>query len=320
MTINNNEKFNVIRSPSLSSFLDLDLFMKELEYCGFGARRIAEATKILYEMVTNKNTTKFFGLAGAMVPSGMRTIISDMIKEGYIDVLVTTGANMVHDIIESLSLHHYIGTDKVNDSELFKKKIDRIYDVFLPDSNFEFLESFLQSSFESLDTSTPVSIKKIMNHLGSKIKDENSILKTAYELNIPIFCPAFSDSIIGLQAYLYKEVNKLVIDSIGDMHEFIDLCWSSKSAGAFFIGGGVPKNYIFQSMLMTPKEFDYAIQLTTDTPQTGGLSGATLDEAISWGKLNKNSKYVTVYSDATITLPLIAGAVKTRIFKKNNRN
>lgn len=316
------ELYNIkkeVRSPNISEDLDLDLFVKELHGCGFGAGRIYKAANILYDMIQEKETTKFFGLAGAMVPSGMRSIISDMMKEGYIDVLVTTGANMVHDLIESLGMHHYLGFENCDDTELHDKKIDRIYDVYLPDENFEKIEIYIQDVIECLDKSKPVTIKKFMEFLGSKINDKNSILKTAYELNIPIYCPAFPDSIIGLQAYLYKEIKPLVIDAIGDMHEFIDLCWSSKKAGAFFVGGGVPKNYIFQSMLITPKKFDYAIQLTMDSPQTGGLSGATLNEAISWGKVEKDAKYVTVYSDATITLPLIYGSVKSRL-KKNNKN
>jgi len=132
---------------------------------------------------------------------------------------------------------------------------------------------------------------------------------------VPIYCPAFPDSVIGLQAWLYKETNPLVIDALADMHNLMDICWEAEKAGAVFIGGGVPKNYTLQTMLVTPREFDYVIQLTTDMPQTGGLSGATLEEAVSWGKVNAQSKTVTVYSDATITLPLMVGAAKARLRK-----
>ena len=314
---NKNNNIYEIKSPIIDENLDLDQFIQQLKYCGFGAGRISKAVEILYEMVLDEDTTKFFGLAGAMVPAGMRSIISNMMLDGYINVLVTTGANLVHDIIESLGLHHYLYSEKKNDRELYDNNMNRIYDVYLPDSNFLSLETFLQNAIDNINTKKPISIKYFLEKLGEQIKDNKSILKTAYDLNIPIFCPAFPDSVIGLQSYLYKELNTLVIDSIGDMHDFIDLCWSSKKAGAFFVGGGVPKNYIFQSMLITPKKFDYAIQLTMDSPQTGGLSGATLDEAISWGKVDKNAKYVTVYSDATITLPLIYASVKSRINKIN---
>lgn len=314
--MNNKNNIYEIKSPKITNDLDLDLFMQQLKYCGFGAGRISRAVDILYEMVKDKNTNIFFGLAGAMVPAGMRSIITDMMREGYINVLVTTGANMVHDIIESLGLHHYLYSNIKNDIELYNQNINRIYDVYLPDSNFSVLETFLQNAIDKMNKKEPISIRHFMRCIGEQIKDKNSILRTAFDLNIPIFCPAFPDSVIGLQSFLYKELNPLIIDAIGDMHEFIDICWSSKKAGSFFVGGGVPKNYIFQSMLITPKKFDYAIQLTMDSPETGGLSGATLDEAISWGKVEKNAKYVTVYSDATITLPLIYASVKSRVYKK----
>ncbi len=315
MNHKNDTIYSEIKSPNINESMDLDLFTKELNNCGFGAGRISKAVNILSEMVMDSDTTKFFGLSGAMVPAGMRKVISDMMRDKYIDVLVTTGANMVHDIIESIGLHHYLGTDTYNDLELYNNKIDRIYDVFLPDSNFEKFENFIQDVITSIDKKRVITIREFMNYIGKHIKDKDSILKTSYDMNIPIYCPAFQDSMIGLQSYLYKEVNPFVIDALGDMHEFIDICWNSKKAGAFFVGGGVPKNYIFQSMIITPKEFDFAIQLTMDVPQTGGLSGATLNEAISWGKVSKSAKYVTVYSDATITLPLVYGASKSRISK-----
>ncbi len=135
-------------------------------------------------------------------------------------------------------------------------------------------------------------------------------------MGVPVYCPALQDSVIGLQAWLYKEGNPLNVDAFADMHEFMEICYEAESAGAFLIGGGVPKNYILQSMLVTPKSFDYAIQLTMDHPETGGLSGATLDEAQSWGKVGENAKSVTVYADATITLPLMVAAVRTRLLKR----
>lgn len=299
----------------ITGSMDMDEFAKSLENCAFGARRISQAVEIYYEMVSDPDVTKFFGLAGAMVPAGMRTIIADLIKDGYIDVLVTTGANMVHDTLEGLGLNHYKGTDQVDDKELHEEHIDRIYDVYLPDGHFEELEEFLMDVMEDLPKDKPVSIAEFMKVLGAGINNNDTILGAAYENDVPVYCPAFPDSVIGLHAYLYKEMNPLVVDAVADMHDFMDICWDAKKAGAVFVGGGVPKNYIFQSMLVTPKEFDYAIQLTMDTPQTGGLSGATLDEAISWGKVDSSAKFVTVYSDATITLPLMVGAVRSRVAK-----
>jgi len=275
----------------------------------FGAGRLSEAVDIYREMVSDTECTKFFGLAGAMVPAGMRQVVSDMIRDGDIDILVSTGANLVHDIIESMGLHHYKGTDTVDDVELKQCSINRIYDVFLPEEHFAKLEEKLQPIFRELPDK--LSISEFLSHIGSRLDDDISILKSAYDMEIPVYCPAIQDSIIGLQAWLYRQTNPLNVDVFADMKGLIDRCYEAKRAGVFIVGGGVPKNFILQSMLVTPKSFDYAIQLTTDRPESGGLSGATLDEARSWGKVGENARSVTVYSDATITLPIIVAATKS---------
>ncbi len=300
-----------IDHAKITSGMSVDSLVSELEGCAFGAGRLAEAVDIYCDMQRDE-TTKFFGFAGAMVPAGMRSIVSDLIRDGYIDVLVTTGANMVHDLVESLGLHHYKGTDITDDVELKHEEINRIYDVFLPEHHFTDFEDKMQSIYGELGSDT-ISIRELLTHIGSRLDDKNSILKTAADMDVPIYCPAIQDSMIGLQAWLYKEMNPLNVDAFADMSEFMNICYDAKKAGALLIGGGVPKNYIFQSMLVTPNEFDYAIQLTMDTPETGGLSGATLDEARSWGKVGEKARSVTVYADATITLPIIVAAARSRL-------
>lgn len=292
----------------ISRDMTVKQLVNSLSGAAFGAGRLAEAVDIYREMVSDNECTKFFGLAGAMVPAGMRQVVSDMIRDGDIDILVTTGANLVHDIIESMGLHHYKGTDTVDDVELKQCSINRIYDVFLPEEHFAKLEEKLQPIFRELPDK--ISISEFISHIGSKLDDDNSILKSAYDKEIPVYCPAIQDSIIGLQAWLYRQTNPLNVDVFADMKGLIDRCYEAKRAGVFIVGGGVPKNFILQSMLVTPKSFDYAIQLTMDRPESGGLSGATLDEARSWGKVGESARSVTVYSDATITLPIIVAAAK----------
>jgi deoxyhypusine synthase len=279
--------------------------------CAFGAGRLAVATDIYREMLDDAECRVFFGLAGAMVPAGMRNIISGEIRREHIDVLVTTGANIVHDIIEALGLSHFKGSDVVSDVELHECEINRIYDVFLPEHYFAEFEEWLQNNV-FLKLPQVVSIRELCSQIGEQLDDTNSILKCAFDKNVPVFCPAVQDSILGLQAWLHKQTNKFTIDALADMQELIDLCYDAKRTGAFIVGGGVPKNFILQSMLVTPKDFDYAIQLTMDRPETGGLSGATLDEARSWGKIGEHAKSITVYSDATITLPLIVAAANSK--------
>ena len=303
-----------VKSAKIVPNMTVDELVTEYGGCAFGAGRLAEAVDIYYEMLVSEKTTKFFGLAGAMTPAGMRIIIADLIRDGHIDVLVTTGANMVHDTVEALGLHHYKDTDCSNDIQLRHECINRIYDVYLPDQHFADLEEFLQRVYAGLPEEK-LSIRQVLTEIGNNLDDDSSILKTAAELEVPIYCPALQDSVMGLQAWLYKEGNPLHVDAFADMHEYMEICYEAESAGVLLLGGGVPKNYILQSMLVTPKSFDYAIQLTMDSPETGGLSGATLDEAKSWGKVGENAKSVTVYADATITLPIMVAAVRTRLLK-----
>ena len=277
----------------------------------FGPGRIAKAVDIYTEMIQQKSTV-FLGIAGALVPGGMRKILTDMITEGMVDVIVSTGANVTHDLIEAFGGKHVRHVPYESDQELRDKSIDRIYDVFVADKSFMKLEDNLQPMFKEIwennkdETNTLViSTCKLMELIGEKLDDENSFLKAAYDNKVPIYVPALSDSVLGLQLWLFSQLNRTLIDDMDDLGSIQRLAWDSEKAGAFFLGGGVPKNYIFQSRLMSPKTFDYAIQITMDRVETGGLSGASLEEAISWGKVNSESKMINVVSDITIALPLI---------------
>lgn len=266
----------------------------------------------IYEaMLREKNTTKFFGLAGAMVPAGMGGIVSDLVAQGHIDILVSTGANLTHDIIEAIGCRHFHGTAFCNDVELRHDEINRIYDVYLPNEAFEHFETFMQSVFTDLEPESRISISGLLSHIGTRTK--SGILHTAAKKKVPIYCPAVQDSMVGLQYWLFSQTNNVTVDAFADMPALMDRCFSAQKAGALLVGGGVPKNFILQSMLMTPNGFNYAVQLTGDRPDLGGLSGATLDEARSWGKITEEAQAVTVYGDATITLPLLVAAVMERI-------
>ena len=288
---------------------------------GFQARKICEAAEIFKQMKNDSDCRVFFGLAGAMIPGGMKKIIVDMLNEGYIHVFVTTGANLTHDLIEALGHRHYKGTHLANDSELKKKKIDRIYDVFLKDEVYEKLEDFFEKIFPNLPKK--MNIKEFLWEIGKNLEDKNSILKVCYDKKIPIFCPGIADSGIGLMMWgrlvkgenieekLVKE-SKVSVDVFDDLREMLDLAWTCEKAGVFYVGGGLPKNFVQQAMQFSNKQLgaNYGIQITTDRPEPGGSSGAPLGEGISWGKMDPQAKFVNVFCDATIALPLIYGAVK----------
>jgi len=292
--------------------MSVDDLVKGMGACAFGARRIAESVDIYEEMIL-ENARIFLGVAGALVPAGMRPVIAEMLRLHFADVLVTTGANMVHDIIEALGEHHYVQMQHRDDAYLRKMGTSRIYDVVVSDKAFEKLEEFMHNTFRSLK-SEKYSIRELLWEIGRRIDDEHSILHVAYENKIPVFCPSLADSMIGLHAFIFKQISQLNVDAFDDMRDINEIFCSSERVGAVILGGGVPKNFILQTALVAPRGgFDYAIQITTRTPEDGSLSGATLEEAVSWGKLRENAKFVTVYCDATIALPIIIAALRERL-------
>lgn len=269
---------------------------------GFNAKAIGEAADILHAAIDNKECKVFMGLAGALIPGGMREIVIDMLEKGWIDVFVTTGANLTHDLIEALGFKHYQGSANVNDTELNKKGIDRIYNVFMENKVYEELERFFTQNFDELSkASNP---REFLWMLG-KIVSKRSILKTCYNKKIPIFCPALADSGIGLMIWsqLIRK-KKINLDFFKELAEIIDLAWQSKKTCVFYVGGGVPKNYIQQALQFT-KPASLGVQITTDRAEPGGSSGAPLKEGISWGKMSSRARFVDIFCDATIALPLL---------------
>ncbi|MBW3015379.1 deoxyhypusine synthase [Candidatus Woesearchaeota archaeon] len=300
-----------VKHIGIKSDMKVRELAEEMQKCGvFGAGRLGKACKIFESMVLDKECKVFFGLAGAMVPAGMKRIIIEMVNEGMIDVLVTTGANMVHDLIESLGHRHIQGTNYIDDEKLFEQGIDRIYDVFLSNKGYEDLEPWLHGLYDNLEK-RKYSVRELLKIIGDNIDSDDSILAACAKKNVPIFCPGISDSAIGFQTWGYIAQGKeLTVDTFEDMKEIMNITWGNDRTGVFIVGGGVPKDFILQAMQFSPKKHNYAVQITMDREETGGLSGATLREAISWGKISKDAKYVTVHCDATIALPFIYSYVK----------
>ena len=315
-----------IGHAKISSGMSVAEIVSEYGNAGIGAANLSEAVDVTAEAFGREETTVFLGLAGAMVPAGMRAIVSDLIREGHIDALVTTGANLTHDSIEAIGGKHHHGVhehpdygEREFDERLRDEGVDRIYNVYLPQEHFTLFEEHLRTEvFEQIGENV-VSIASFTRELGranaevnrrEDIDEDPGIAAAAYEHDVPIHVPAIQDSVLGLQAWLRSQVSGFSLDALGDMSPLNDLAYNAESTAAFVVGGGVPKNYVLQTMLVTPGAYDYAVQLTMDPPQTGGLSGATLDEARSWGKLKKDARNVSVYADATITFPLVvAGAL-----------
>ena len=293
--------------------------VQAFQHTSFQSRNIFKCFEVFRKMLDDPACIIFMGLSGAMIPGGMRKVIRDMIEMKLIDVIVSTGANIFHDVFESFGYRHYVGSEEGDDDALRKHRIVRVYDALMDDQEINQVIRLLSEVPEGL-AERVLSSRRYLEVLGSRIKDEGSILRAAARCGVPIFVPALSDSSIGIGLtflHLRKRVSSegLLIDQIRDSFEIAQLKKMASVTGAIYIGGGVPKNYIQQlgpvSELLFQKESGhrYAFQITTDDPKWGGLSGCTFEEAKSWGKIEKRSSYAAVYMDATVALPLLVGAI-----------
>jgi len=292
----------------------------------FGAGRLASACDIFEHMVRDKKCTVFLAVAGALVPAGLRATISNLIRKRLIDALVSTGANMVHDLIEAFGGHHYKGHWFVDDYLLYKYHIYRIYDIFVPEEDFVKADENLVEMFDEIaakNGGSVLSTNEIMREIGKRIKDPKSIVRSAYESNVPIFLPAMRDSefayIHRVHTVRSKEKKGLTISAFNEVPEMLKIMDESERLGMVVLGGGVPRNSVQHAALMTGKGLDYVVIITTDRPEPGGLSGSTIEETISWGKVKRKADKTMVISDSLIAFPLMVAAVLERLGKNFHR-
>ena len=310
------EHLKKVKQIQLKPGMEVDDLVRQMSLSGvMGAGKIGHAVEIAEKAIKSPDTKLFFGLAGAMVPGGMKQVVIDMLSSGWIDVFVTTGANLTHDLVEALGYSHYQGRADVSDAELHKQGMDRMYDSFMPNKVYGGLEEFFAKHLDSFSREK-MDIQEFLWLLGSLVpKDRPSILRTCYEKKIPVFCPAIADSGIGLMVWgNLAKGRKIEVDAFSDLKKILNIAWDDKKRFAvWYCGGGVPKNFIQQAMQFAPKAAEFGIQITMDRPEPGGSSGAELREGISWGKMNEKGNFVDVICDITIALPLIVAALKTRL-------
>jgi deoxyhypusine synthase len=319
------QHLNLKRTKSL-----LDL-VQGFQYTSFQSRNVFKCFEVFRKMLDDPACIIFLGLSGAMIPGGMRRVVRDMIEMKLVDVIVSTGANMFHDLFEGFGYRHYVGSEEGDDDALRKHRIVRVYDALMDDHEINRVIHLLSRIPEKLEERV-VSSRRYLEVLGGRVTDEGSILKTASRYRVPVFIPALSDSSIGIGLTFFHMQKKfpsegLVIDQIRDSFEIAQLKSLASVTGAIYVGGGVPKNYIQQlgpvSELLFEKESGhrYAFQVTTDDPKWGGLSGCTFEEAKSWGKIEKGSNHAVLYMDATVALPLLVGAIlqEGKVCRKRRR-
>ncbi|MEM2122586.1 MAG: deoxyhypusine synthase [Candidatus Bathyarchaeia archaeon] len=291
----------------------------------FNARRLYEAC-ILYGKMIMDEATICLTLAGAFTPTGLGMAVNSLMEKGLIDFIISTGANLYHDIHFALGLPVFQGEFRMDDSELLREGLVRIYDIFIPVETLLETDRFIRGIVRDLGTRA-VSSSQLHRHIGERLLNEaehpeQSILARAAALNVPIYTPSPGDSSIGLNLAAEKlRGDGVIVDPDLDVVEASSIVYSSRKNGVIILGGGAPKNFYMQTqpflsqiLSINKGGHDYFIQITMDSPQWGGLSGATHNEAVSWGKMNPKEvrNGVTVYCDFTLAVPILFSYVSLR--------
>ncbi|MBS7645466.1 MAG: deoxyhypusine synthase [Candidatus Bathyarchaeia archaeon] len=284
----------------------------------FNARRLHEACAIYGKMIT-EDATICLTLAGAFTPTGLGMAVNSLMEKGLVDFIISTGANLYHDIHFALDLPVYQGDFRMDDSELLERGLVRIYDVFIPVEVLLETDRFIRGALRDLGGRV-VSSSQLHHLLGERLLEvaghpERSILAKAASLDVPVYTPSPGDSSIGLNLAAEKLRGEgVVVDPDLDVIETSSIVYSSRKNGVVILGGGAPKNFYMQTqpflsqiLSISKGGHDYFIQITMDAPHWGGLSGATHNEAVSWGKMNPKEigNGVTVYSDFTLAAPIL---------------
>lgn len=293
--------------------------LEKMQGISFQGRNLGIAFQIWKRMLGDR-VTIMMGLSGAMVPGGMRRLVAYMIKHRLVDCVVSTGANFFHDVHETLGRLHYQCSPGINDVHLQKNLIDRMYDTLVDEEEFREEDEFIGRFAATLDQSRPYTTREFLYLLGkevSKRAKEDGIVTSAYKARVPLYCPAIGDSSIGIGIAENRHLgkNRFTFDVIGDVLETAHLAGDSPASGVIYFGGGTPKNFVQQSevtatfMRNAANGHKYAVQVVTDMPQWGGLSGCTFEEAQSWGKIAHNASMVTCNCDSTIAMPILVTAL-----------
>ena len=310
----------VIEHIDITSF-DSTTIIDAMRKMSFSSRDTARATDILMRMVNDKDCTVMLTLAGSTSAGGCMQVYVDMVKNRMVDVIVATGASIIDmDFFEAIGFRHYRGRMDIPDSELRSQYIDRIYDTFIDEEELQNCDSAIKEVADSLEP-RPYSSREFIWELGKYLTKhsvkKNSLVQTAYEMGVPIFCPAFSDSSagFGLAKHQWERPDKHVsIDSVKDFLELTMIKMEAPTSGLFMIGGGVPKNFAQDTVVCAEilgkdvPMHQYAVQITVADVRDGACSSSTLKEASSWGKVQTIHEQM-VYAEATTVLPLIVSYV-----------
>ena len=307
-----------IEHIDIASF-DSTKIIESMGRMSFTSRDLSRASKIFGMMLGEKDCAIMLTLAGSTSAGGCMKLYSDMVKYNMVDAIVATGASIVDmDFFEALGFRHYVGTPAVDDRLLRKNYVDRIYDTFIDEKQLQECDKTITKIADSLSP-RPYSSREFISEMGKYLsnggaKKKDSLVEMAYRNNVPIFCPAFSDSSAGFGLVLHQHTHPekhVSIDSVKDFYELTRIKMSAPTSGLLMIGGGVPKNFAQDTVVCAEvlgKEVPmhkYAIQITVADARDGACSSSTLKEASSWGKVDTTYEQM-VYAEATSVLPLLA--------------
>ena len=319
---------NEVEHIDITSF-DARKIISSMEKMSFVSRETANAANIFNEMIKDKDCTIFLTLAGSTSAAGCMNIYKDLVKYNMVDAIVATGASIVDmDFFEALGFKHYQGSQFQDDGVLRENYIDRIYDTYIDEDELQNCDRIIGEIADTLEPRPYTSrefIKELGRYLKTNAKKKNSLIELAYDHNVPIFCPAFTDSSAGFGLVIHQERNPgkhMTIDSVKEFRELTEIKIQSNASGLLMIGGGVPKNFIQDTVIcaeLLNKKVEmhkYAVQITVADSRDGACSSSTLKEASSWGKVDTAEEQM-VFAEATSVLPLIASDAYHRGYWKD---
>jgi len=326
----------------LSQVSTVDDLVRAMAKTAFTGRQVGEAANVLEAMARDKDCFVVMTLAGAMTVAKQGLIVAELIEQGIVNALVSTGALMAHGLVEAAGKSHFVYDAKLNDVELYEAGYNRVYDTLEPETNLNFVESIVAGILDRWDADDVMCSFKLNREIGKYLHEKvpgRGILKSAYEKHVPVFVPAFTDSELGLDIALHnrkraKQSRPLIrFDPFLDLNHFAETLLAQKRLGIFTIGGGVPRNWSQQfgpyielrhrrgGEDLPLKRYHYGLRICPEPVFWGGLSGSPYSEAISWGKFvppAEGGKFGEVFLDATVGLPLIVAAVLERLRKDPN--
>ena len=322
----------------LSRCRTIDDLVRAMGNTAFTGRQIGDAADVLEAMARDKDCFVVMTLSGALTVGKMGLIFCDLIESGVVNAIVSTGALMAHGLVEATGRSHFRYDPRMDDKTLFEAGYNRVYDSLEPELNLDHVEEVMQRLLNEWDAEEVVCSWKVHRRIGEYLHkhfaDRRGILKSAFEHNVPVFVPAFSDSELGIDFALHKIArvrdNRPVLrfDPFEDFEKFAGIMLETKSMGIFTVGGGVPRNWsqqfgVYAELLarrgykdLPLKRYNYGVRICPEPVSWGGLSGSTYTEAVSWGKFvprEEGGQFAEVFDDATVALPLIVGAVLERL-------